>query len=344
MKRELNGDTTKLEEQTSRLMHETYRLRDRARRSMFGLQREFNAMLPDAFLRLRPWSRRRGQPPYSLCWVRIFSGKYRLDPRTLSAVHLRNPWPFSRLAIRSNRELDTVIHRCQLDAHRAQIFDFHRKAQGLNQAAHACTRALDSARKLLSGRLANAEGGPGGWVFAKLIPDDLRHLEDRLRRFERTVSTEIAALEQIAVDYSRAPWCAELDLVFVQDLGFPFGRLLWVDRQPGIECARLGRRLRRRLSLNAGDRALLTYIERTGSPRLRKPASFWGCRGRRSGRSSTEGICRGSSSSGSVRGRSGWTSRGWSRFSRVRQVKCPRDTEAAKPQKGSLIWQLSGRT
>lgn len=278
MKRELDAKTTKVEEQTWALMHQAHRLRDRARRSMYGLQREFNAAFPDAFLRLRPWSRRVGQPPYSLCWIRIFAGKYHLDPSTLSAVYRRNPWPFRRLVIHSNRELDTLIHRCQLDAHRARIFDFHSKAQDLNQAAHACTRALDTARKLLSGRLAEAETYPGEGFLAKFIPADLRRLEDRLRRFQRTVSEEIGALRQIAADFHRAPWCPQLNLTFVQDLGFPFGRLLWVNRESGLECARLGRRLRRHLNLDGGHRALLTFIERSGSRLarllLRRHAAF----------------------------------------------------------------------
>jgi hypothetical protein len=278
MKRESDAVSASLEEQTMGLLRQAYRLRDRARRSMYGLQREFNAAFPDAFLRLRPWSRRRGQPPYSLCWIRIFAGKYRLDPRTLSAVYRRNPWPFRRVAIHSNRELDTLIHRCQLDAHRAQIIDFHHKAQDLNHAAHACTRALDTTRKLLSGRLAAVESYPGEGFFARLIPADLRRLEDRLRRFQRTVSEEIADLRQVAADYARTPWCPQLDLTFVQDLGFPFGRLLWVDRESGLECARLGRRLRRHLNLDSGHRALLTYIERTGSRLgrllLRRHATF----------------------------------------------------------------------
>jgi len=278
MKRESEAVSTKLEEQTQWLIHQVYKLRDRTRRSMYGLQREFNAAFPDAFLRLRPWSRRRGEPPYSLCWVRIFAGKYHLNPNTLSAVYRRNPWPFRRMAIHSNRELDTLIHRCQLDAHRAQIFDFHHKAQDLNQAAHACSLALDTTRKLLSGRLAPVERGPADWIVDKYFPGDLRRLLDRLRCFQRTVSADIAALEQMVVDYRRAPWCAQLDLTFVQDLGFPFGRLLWVDRESGLECARLGRRLRRRLNLDAGHRALLTYIERTGSRLarllLRRHAAF----------------------------------------------------------------------
>jgi hypothetical protein len=278
MKRETDAISASLEEQTLTLLRQAYRLRDRARRSMYGLQREFNAEFPDAFLRLRPWSRKRGQPPYSLCWVRIFAGQYRLDSSTLTAFHVRNPWPFRRLVIRSNREFDTIIHRCQLDAHRARIFDFHHKVQDLNQAAHACTRALDTTRKLLSGRLADAQSFPGDGFFAKLVPTDLRRLEDRVRRFQRTVSDEIAALKQIAADYARTPWCPQLDLTFLQDLGFPFGRLLWVNRESGIECARLGRRIRRHLSLDAGHRALLTYIERTGSRLarllLRRHATF----------------------------------------------------------------------
>ena len=278
MKREAESPATNLAEQTLTLMREAYRLRDRARRSMYGLQREFNAAFRDAFLRLRPWSRRRGQPPYSLCWVRVFAGKYQLDPRSLTAVYRRNPWPFRRLSIKSHRDLDTVIHRCQLDAHRAQIFDVHHKAQDLNQAAHASTRALDTARKLLSGRLAELEIGPADWMSTKFFPADRRRLEERLRRFERTVTEEIAALERIAVDYRRAPWCAQLDLAFVQDLGFPFGRLLWVDRESGLECERLGRRLRGRLRLDAGHRALVTYVERTGSRitrlLLRRHATF----------------------------------------------------------------------
>jgi hypothetical protein len=206
----------------------------------------------------------------------------RLDPKTLSASHRPNRFPFRRLPIRKNRDLDTAIHRCQLDAHRSDSFDFHRKAQALNQAAHACSRALDGTRKVLSGRAATPDPGDDSWlastVYLDTLPSDLARLLGRLPIFAATVRAEMASLAAIADGYRREPWCEGLDLVFVTDLGYPLGRLLWVERLGLEEFGRLGTRLRRRLGLDARQRALATRTDRAMSRLarllLRRHASF----------------------------------------------------------------------
>ncbi len=229
------------------------RRRDVERR-MESLKDAFNKNMPRSRLRLRPWNRKKGDPPYALYWISLFKRRQIIDERTSVARVITLPRWFRRLKIRTSRELDTAIHRAGLDVCRKAVHYYHNRARALNEAHQILSRAFDSARKMLRGRTA----GRDTLLDHPPLPDHPRfygfsgpayELLGGAWKFAWVVQQGTLGLQELSTNQNRSPSCGRMRLDFVLDRNHPYGRLLWRDTGAGITLSRLDDLTKRRLRL-----------------------------------------------------------------------------------------------
>jgi hypothetical protein len=231
---------------------------------MEALKEAFNSSMPRSRLRLRPWSRRKGEPPYAIYWVLLTKKRTLFENRTWQIIEDPRPRWFKRLKIRTRWDLDLAIHRAGMDAVRRDVHRFHGDLVVLNAAHRTLARGLDSIRKMMGSRAA------GGRLNAPVVPP---------LRDESTISWETAPLirqawtlecllrrttgdlKTLAHFQAKQPGWLRFRLEFRQSEAEPYGRLVWRDLETRSTYASLDDRTKRRLGIPAAMRGLLTPFE-----------------------------------------------------------------------------------
>jgi hypothetical protein len=251
-------------EEIQLLVRKLYELRISVEHRMEALKEAFNASMPRSRLRLRPWSRRKGEPPYAVYWIFLTRKQRTFENRTWQAIESRRPRWFKRLKIRTRRDLDLAIHRAGMDAVRRQVHRFHDDVLALNESHRALARATDSIRRMLSGRAA------GKGLTIPPVPEELegRWLPDevlgvtrsawRLECLTRRTTNDLALVSRLQ---SRQPGWIRYRLEFRQGKDHPYGHLVWRDLETRSTYACLDDRTKRRLGIPAPMRGVLTPFE-----------------------------------------------------------------------------------
>lgn len=235
---------------------------------MQQLPEEFNREFPRTPLRLRAWSRRKGEPPFALYWIRIPPRKLHenfLDQVIARVGRVNKPF-FIRLKIRTSRELDRAIHRGCLDSHRRKVHAYHRRAEALNQAHKVLTGALDTIRKVLNSR---AGGKVHGFASTTAPPKihlesysrDIHRLLDLAWRFEKVLWVHQRKCRNLCDDVKCTPGRHRYRLQFAQDRQHPYGRFLWLDAMTGLSYSSMTDRAKRKLRMFPSVRELITPFE-----------------------------------------------------------------------------------
>jgi hypothetical protein len=247
-------------------------LRLKVESRMEALKEAFNSTMPRSRLRLRPWSRRKGEPPYAVYWILLTKKRTLFEYSSWPTEPDRRPRWFKRLKIRTRRDLDLAIHRAGMDAVRRNVHRFHDDLVALNAAHQALARGLDSIRKMMGSRAAGSQLNPPmvpplrdelsiTWETAPLI-NHAWMLECLLRRTTGDLVT-LAHLQ------SKQPGWIRFRLEFRQTKSEPYGRLLWRDLETRSTYASLDDRTKRKLGIPASMRALLTPYELSRRERAR---------------------------------------------------------------------------
>jgi hypothetical protein len=247
-----------------RSIQEIYELRISVEGRMEDLKKTYNASAPRSRLRLRPWSRRKGEPPYAVYWVFLTKKKKIFEDQTLKAIDSLRPRWFRRLKIRTRRDLDLAIHRAGLDTVRPALHEFHDNLLALNEAHRVLARGMDSVRKMLASRAA------GKGLVAPPLPaeteqswlsDEVRRVADHAWRLECLIRRTTNDLEVLSRLQGRQPGWVRYRLEFRQGKDHPYGRLVWRDRKTRATYARLDDRTKRKLGIPAHLRGVLTPFE-----------------------------------------------------------------------------------
>jgi hypothetical protein len=231
---------------------------------MEALKGAFNSTMPRSRLRLRPWSRRKGEPPYALYWVLLTKKRTLFEYSSWPTEPDRRPRWFKRLKIRTKRDLDLAIHRAGMDAVRRDVHRFHDDLVALNAAHETLARGLDSIRKMMSSRAA------GSRLNAPMVPplaDELSitwetaPLINQAWLLECLIRRTTGDLIILARHQSKQPGWIRFRLEFRQSKAEPYGRLVWRDLETRSTYASLDDRTKRKLGIPAPMRALLTPFE-----------------------------------------------------------------------------------
>lgn len=231
---------------------------------MEALKEAFNASMPRSRLRLRPWSRRKGEPPYAVYWILLTRKRRFFENRTWQAIEDMRPRWFKRLKIRTRRDLDLAIHRAGMDAVRHGVHRYHDDVLALNEAHRSLARGMDSIRRMLSGRDAGKgltspelpEELDGRW-----LSDDVRGVTRSAWRLECLVRRTTNDLALVSRLQSRQPGWIRYRLEFRQGKDHPYGHLVWRDLETRSTYACLDDRTKRRLGIPAHMRGVLTPFE-----------------------------------------------------------------------------------
>jgi len=250
-------------------------LRAQAEFGMVDLKDEYNQSVPPTRLRLRPWSRAKGMPPYAIYW--IFVGRRRRLAESVvdRAIERLRPRKFVRFKVGARRQLRWGIFRGGLTAHRATVLAFDRRAAAFNQAHRAAARALDSLRKMLDSRA----GGREAEVTIPLLPRDccpdrcpkeLHRLYMLHWRYAHVLAAVAAELETLAERSSRERLPGGLRLTYRRDAEHPFGQLLWSAASGRVAFSKLSGRALRMLRLRSADRRVIARVERERRRQVRE--------------------------------------------------------------------------
>ena len=256
-----NGDqtltSTRAFESVQVLLLEVIHLLSTVERWMESLKDSFNDIMPRSLLRLRPWPRTKGGPPYALYWIFFQRRRPRYDEWTFRRIEDRKPRRFRRLKIRTRADLSAYVHLARLDAHRQGVYLYHDRAQALNEAHRVLARALDSVRKMVSGRAAQC------WVPDEVPPLDCsrflgvadRHLFwiDELWRVGWAMRGLSDDMRQFAENRRQSFPRQRYRLVYHEDSDHPYGRLIWRDGLSGASFSSMPDRLRRKLRISRSD-------------------------------------------------------------------------------------------
>jgi len=229
---------------------------------MEALKEAFNSRMPRSRLRLRPWSRRKGEPPYALYWV-FLTKKRRLFENSSWPTEKRPRW-FKRLKIRTRRDLDLAIHRAGMDAVRRDVHRFHDDLVALNTAHQLLSRGLDSIRKMMGSRAA---GSMLNAPFVLPLRDEWSITEEKAPllnhawRLECLIRRTTGDLIILARHQSKQPGWIRFRLEFHQGNAEPYGRLVWRDQVTRSTYASLDDRTKRKLGVPVAMRELLTPFE-----------------------------------------------------------------------------------
>jgi len=234
---------------------EVVRLLEAVENRMEWLKDGFNDAVPKSLLRLRPWPRRKGEPPYALYWIFFQRIRRTFDPYTYRETTSNKPRRFRRLKIRTRADLSTEVHLARLDAHRRTVFEFHDRALALNEAHRILARGLDSVRKMVSGRIGESSECPPfrDSRFAH-APFRVYQWIERLWKFGWAVREAGDELQQAAVNRRKECPRARYRFVYLEDAEHPYGRLLWRDELSRVSYTSLPDRERRRLRIPRSER------------------------------------------------------------------------------------------
>lgn len=247
-------------------------------RKMEDLKDRFNDSVPKTLLRLRPWPRRKGEQPYALYWIFFRRIRPTFDSRTFRQVENRKPRRFRRLKIRNRTDLSEFIHLARLDAHKFLVLRFHDRAQALNEAHRILARALDSVRKMVSGRVsADAHCPPFPDARFPFLAPRFYPWVERLWRVGWSLRKR--SLELFALARENGLECRghRYRLRFIEDPDHPYGRLLWRDELSRVSHSSLPDRERRKLRVPPEERRAIAVYERPRrllTRRLRELTTF----------------------------------------------------------------------
>jgi len=219
---------------------------------METLKDRFNESMPKTLLRLRPWPRRKGEPPYALYWILFRRRRQLYDSWTFQLIEDQKPRRFRRLKIHTRADLSHFIHLARLDSYRKEVFKFHDRAQALNEAHRILARSLDSVRKMVSGRAVIHVYGEFPPLDESRFPGlPQRYLAwiGHLWRLGWAVRFASDDLREAATIH-RNNWPQKrYRLHFLEDSEHPYGRLLWRDELSRVSYSSLPDRERRKLHI-----------------------------------------------------------------------------------------------
>jgi hypothetical protein len=250
-------------------------LRSQVRRAMEILKLDYNRIMPRTRLRLRPWSLKKGHPPYAVYW--IFVNRRRPYAETLLDQVIENMKPrrFVRFKVGDRERLHWGIYHGGLAEHRRTVQAYDRRAAALNEAHRRAARGLDSLRKILSRR-------PEDELRGDLIPDlpracwtdscpwELHRLYTFAWIWVHFVAGTTRSLRVLAERLAGERLPRGLTLKFRQDAEHPYGQILWSGAGGRSSFARLTGRETRNLKLRSGDRKIIAQIERERRPLVRR--------------------------------------------------------------------------
>jgi hypothetical protein len=256
-----NGDrtltSTRAFESVQVPLLEVIHLLSTVERWMESLKESFNDAMPPSLLRLRPWPRTKGGPPYALYWIFFQRCRPRYDEWTFRLVEDRKPRRFRRLKIRTRADLSTYVHLARLNTHREGVYRYHDRAQALNEAHRVLARALDSVRKMVNGRAAEC------WTSNEISPLDgsrfldvpRRHLAwiEQLWRIGWTMRGLSDDMRQFTENRRQSFPRQRYKLVYQEDSDHPYGRLIWRDELSRASFSSMPDRLRRKLRIPRSD-------------------------------------------------------------------------------------------
>ena len=249
-----DGKTTLVSTRAFESIHvplmEVVRLLEAVEQRMESLKDSFNDSVPKSLLRLRPWPRRKGESPYALYWIFFQRIRRTFDPYTFRETTEQKPRRFRRLKIRTRADLSAAAHLARLDAHRREVFEFHDRAQALNEAHRVLARSLDSIRKMVSGRIGECFDCPPlkDSRFAH-APFRVYRWIERLWNVGWTIRQTTDFLRQLAASRRELYPRCRYRLHFCEDSEHPYGRLLWRDELSRVSYSSLTHRERRRLRI-----------------------------------------------------------------------------------------------
>lgn len=242
-------------------------LRTRAEYAMLDLKEEYNRSVPPTRLRLRPWSRSKGMPPYAIYWIFVNRRRRLVESVVDRAIERLKPRRFVRFKVAARRRLRWGIYWGGLTAYRAVVLAFDRRAAELNEAHRLAARALDSLRKMLDSRA----GGKETVISIPLLPRDcypdrcpteLHRLYFLHWRFVHVLSA-IGEQSRALADKSRHEHLpGGLRLRYRRDADHPFGQLLWSAASGRVAFSKLSERMLRMLRLRSADRRIIARVER----------------------------------------------------------------------------------
>lgn len=222
---------------------------------METLKDRFNESMPKSLLRMRPWPRRKGEPPYALYWIFFRRRRRQFDSSTFQMLEDRKPRRFRRLKIRTRADLSHFVHLARLDVYRKDVFVFHDRALALNEAHRILARSLDSVRKMIGGREI--------YVYRDVPPlDDARfgglpqRYFDRLGQLWRLGWAVREASDDLRdCERRHREMCprSRHRLHYLEDSEHPYGRLLWRDELSRVSYSSLPDRHRRQLHISRQD-------------------------------------------------------------------------------------------
>jgi hypothetical protein len=232
---------------------------------MVSLKESFNDAMPPSLLRLRPWPRYKGGPPYALYWIYFRRRRPQYDSNTFRRLEARKPCRFRRLKIKTRADLSDFIHLARLDLQKRGIFDCHDRALALNEAHKVLARVLDSLRKIVNGKAAQIDYtqdfpdfdptrfiGFGDRIFSSM---------DHLWRLGWTMRSLTDQLRDLAEHRRQLHPRLRYKLVYLEDSEHPYGRLIWRDDLTRTSFSSLSDRHRRRLHIPKSER--IADFERT---------------------------------------------------------------------------------
>jgi hypothetical protein len=231
---------------------------------MKELKERYNSVGERGPLLLRPWSRKKGEQPYAIYWIRLSRKQRRFDWDTGREVEDKSrPRWFKRLKIRRIWDLDLAIHRAGLDRDRPRIHRFHAEVQLLNETHRVLARTLDSARKTFRGRAAGAglKAPPFPEDVGPRLPYSLWALANPAWRLECLLQRTNGDLGLLAKTQARQQWWLGLRLEFRWSPEHPVGQIVWRDLETRTTYSRLNDRTKRKLGLSAEKRKAITPFE-----------------------------------------------------------------------------------
>lgn len=248
-------------------------------RRMEVVKDRFNDAVPKTLLRLRPWPRRKGEPPYALYWIFFRRIRPRFDSYTFQRIEDRKPRRFRRLKIRNHTDLSEYIHLARLDSHKTLVLRYHDRAQALNEAHRILARALDSVRKMVSGRVGGDPNCRAAFPEQRFpfLASRFRVWVERLWRVGWSLRDQSLQLFALSRENLRECRDHRYRLRFIEDRDHPYGRLLWRDELTRTSHSSLPDRERRKLRIPPEERRAIAIYERSRrllTRRLRELTSF----------------------------------------------------------------------
>ena len=249
-------------------------LRTQAERAMEDLKDDYNLSVPATRLRLRPWSLKRGLPPYAVYWIFVNLRRKLAETVLDRAIERLKPRRFVRFKVGERRRLRWGIFHGGLAAERRTVLAFDREAASLNEAHRVAARALDSLRKMLDSRSGGAYDSTRIPLmprdcYSDCCPRELHRLYGLHWRFAHVLLAAGSSLRDLAdrLRHERLP--GGLRLKFRRNPEHPFGQLLWSGAGGRVAFSKLTGKNTRMLRLRSGDRKIIARIERDRRPRVR---------------------------------------------------------------------------